>query len=83
MLSLTLIEINTVMARLGSAARGDPLYDAGAQLGKLLRPAFLTDYFANERCRGEPVACSTAARRQRSQGRLLFWPRCGAGASFG
>jgi len=38
----------TVMARLGSAARGDPLYDAGVQLGKLLRTAFLTDYFVNE-----------------------------------
>jgi TnpA family transposase len=43
----------TVMARLGSAARGDPLYDAGVQLGKLLRTAFLTDYFVNEGFRRE------------------------------
>lgn len=43
----------TVMARLGSAARGDMLYDAGVQLGKLLRTAFLTDYFVNEGFRRE------------------------------
>jgi TnpA family transposase len=43
----------TVLARLGSAARGDPLYDAGVQLGKLLRTAFLTDYFVNEAFRRE------------------------------
>jgi TnpA family transposase len=43
----------TVLARLGSAARGDPLYDAGVQLGKLLRTAFLTDYFINEAFRRE------------------------------
>jgi hypothetical protein len=40
-------------ARFGSAARGDPLYDAGVQLGKLLRTAFLTDYFVNEGFRRE------------------------------
>ena len=33
------------MARFGSAARGDPIYDAGVQLGRLLRTAFLADYF--------------------------------------
>jgi len=43
----------TVLARLGSAARGDPLHDAGVQLGKLLRTAFLTDYFINETFRRE------------------------------
>ena len=33
--------------RFGSAARGDPLYDADVELGKLLRTIFLCDYFVN------------------------------------
>jgi hypothetical protein len=45
-------------------ARGDPIYDAGVQVGKLLRTAFLADYFVNA---GLPHAscdgCSTAARQ--------------------
>ena len=35
------------LARFGSAATGDPVYDAGVQLGKLLRTSFLADYFTN------------------------------------
>jgi hypothetical protein len=35
------------------AARGDPIYDAGVQLGKLLRTAFLADYFVNAGFRRE------------------------------
>jgi TnpA family transposase len=38
----------TALARFGSAARSDPNYDAGVQLGKLLRTAFLADYFVSE-----------------------------------
>lgn len=41
------------LARFGSAARGDPIYDAGVQLGKLLRTAFLADYFINASFRKE------------------------------
>ncbi len=41
------------LARFGSAARGDPIYDAGVQLGKLLRTAFLADYFVNANFRRE------------------------------
>ena len=41
------------LARFGSAARGDPIYDAGLQLGKLLRTAFLADYFVNAGFRRE------------------------------
>ena len=37
----------TTLARFGSAARGDPIYEAGVQLGKLLRTAFLADDFVN------------------------------------
>src|SRR5260370_33272704 len=35
------------LARFGSAARSDPIYDAGVQLGRLLRTTFLADYFLN------------------------------------
>jgi TnpA family transposase len=43
----------TVLARYGSAARGDPLYEAMAQVGKSLRTVFLCDYFVNEAFRRE------------------------------
>ena len=43
----------TVLARYGSAARGDPLYEAMVQVGKLLRTVFLCDYFVNEAFRRE------------------------------
>src|SRR5262245_13042234 len=36
-----------VLARFGSAARGDPLYEVGVQMGRLLRTVFLADYFVN------------------------------------
>jgi TnpA family transposase len=42
-----------VLARFGSAARSDPLYEALAQLGRLLRTVFLADYFVNEPFRRE------------------------------
>ena len=31
----------TALARFGSAARGDPIYEAGVQLGRLLRTVFI------------------------------------------
>ena len=42
-----------VLARFGSAARSDPIYEAGVQLGRLLRTAFLADYFVNAALRRE------------------------------
>jgi hypothetical protein len=39
--------------RYGSAAHGDPLYEAMVQVGKLLRTVFLCDYFVNEAFRRE------------------------------
>lgn len=42
-----------VLARFGSAARSDPIYEAGVQLGRLLRTAFLADYFVNAAFRRE------------------------------
>ena len=41
------------LARFGSAARGDAIYEAGVQLGRLLRTAFLADYFVNAAFRHE------------------------------
>lgn len=41
------------MARFGTAARGDPIYAAGVQLGRLLRTAFLADFFVNTNFRRE------------------------------
>jgi TnpA family transposase len=35
------------LARFGSAARGNPLYEALVHLGRLLRTVFLADYFVN------------------------------------
>jgi hypothetical protein len=37
----------------GSAAQGDPIYEAGVQLGRLLRTAFLADYFVKDAFRNE------------------------------
>ena len=42
-----------VLARFGAAARNDPIYEAGVELGKLLRTAFLADYFVNAEFRQE------------------------------
>jgi TnpA family transposase len=36
-----------VLRHFGAAARGDSLYDAGVQGGRLLRTIFLCDYFVN------------------------------------
>ncbi|CAB5699894.1 Transposase and inactivated derivatives, TnpA family [Pseudomonas putida] len=41
------------LARFGSAAPGDPIYEAGVQLGRLLRTAFLADYFVKDAFRNE------------------------------
>jgi len=42
-----------VTARFGSAARGDPLYEAIVHLGRLLRTVFLCHYFLNDVFRRE------------------------------
>jgi TnpA family transposase len=41
------------LSRFGSAARGDPIYEGGVQLGRLLRTTFLADYFVNTAFRQE------------------------------
>ena len=41
------------LARFGFAARGEPVYEAGVQLGRLLPTAFLADYFVKTPFRQE------------------------------
>jgi TnpA family transposase len=38
----------SVLSRFGSAAKGDPIYEAGVQLGHLLRTVFLCDLFTKK-----------------------------------
>jgi TnpA family transposase len=68
-----------VLECFGVAARDDPLYEALAQLGRLLRTALLADYFVNEAFRRELLQGAQSRRvRQflealdlhRSRGRL-------------
>jgi TnpA family transposase len=42
-----------VLSRFGSSAKGDPLYDAGVQAGRLLRTVFLAEYWTNPEFRRE------------------------------
>jgi hypothetical protein len=41
------------LTRFGAAARGQPVYDGGVQLGRLFRTIFLIDYFTNPVFRAE------------------------------
>ena len=50
------------LARFGSAAKGAPIYDAGVQLGRLLRTAFLADYFVKDAFRKNCAGCSIGVR---------------------
>ena len=45
------ISVPLALDRFGSAARGDAIFDAGDELGRLLRTLFLCDYFTNEALR--------------------------------
>jgi len=41
------------LARFGSAARGQPVYDGGVRIGRLFRTIYLIDYFTNPAFRAE------------------------------
>jgi TnpA family transposase len=47
------VSANVALQRWGSAARGDPIYRAADELGRLLRTVFLCDYFTNREFRRE------------------------------
>jgi TnpA family transposase len=66
----------TVLARYyGSAARGDPLYEAMVQVGKLLRTAFLCDYFVNEAFRRELLRVLNRAEAVNALKRSIYLGR--------
>lgn len=78
------------LARFGSAAQGDPIYDAGVQLGRLLRTAFLADYFVKDAFRNELRRVLNRGGGQRPQARHLHRPdqpgtgqTCGRNAGCG
>jgi TnpA family transposase len=62
----------TPMARFGAAARGDPLYEALAQLGRLLRTVFLADYFFIEPFRRELLRVLNRGESVNSLKRAIF-----------
>lgn len=62
----------TVLMRFGSAARGDPLYDAGVSLGRLLRTIFLCDYFVNPAFRRELLRVLNRGKATNSLKRAIY-----------
>ncbi len=68
------------LTRFGSAARGDPLYEALVQLGQLLRTVLLADYFVNEAFRRELLRVlnrgesANALKRAIYAGRVASYP---------
>lgn len=65
------------LARFGSAARGDPLYQAGVQLGKLLRTVFLADYFVNAAFRRELLRVLNPGEAVNALKRAIYTGRVG------
>jgi TnpA family transposase len=66
------------LARFGSAARGDPIYEAGVHLGKLLRTAFLADYFVNAGFRRELRRVLNRGEAVNALKRAIYTGRVGA-----
>jgi TnpA family transposase len=65
------------LARFGSASRGDPIYEAGAQLGRLLRTVFLTDYFVNDAFRRELLRVLNRGEAVNALKRAIYTGRVG------
>jgi hypothetical protein len=63
------------LARFGSAARGDPLYEATVQLGKLLRTVFLADYFVKATFRRELLRVLTRGEAVNALKRAVYTGR--------
>jgi len=64
-----------VLARFGSAARGDPLYEVGVVIGKLLRTVFLADYFVNPAFRRELLRVLNRGEATNALKRLIYTGR--------
>ena len=63
------------MARFGSAARGDPLYEVGVVIGRLLRTVFLADYFVNPVFRREILRVLNRGEATNALKRLIYTGR--------
>jgi TnpA family transposase len=66
------------LARFGSATRGDPTYEAGVQLGRLLRTVFLTDYFVNDAFRREKLRVLNRGEAVNALKRAIYTGRVAA-----
>jgi TnpA family transposase len=64
-----------VLARFGSAARGDPLYEVGVVIGRLLRTVFLADYFVNPAFRRELLRVLNRGEATNALKRLIYTGR--------
>jgi hypothetical protein len=64
-----------VLARFGSAARGDPLYEVGVVIGRLLRTIFLADYFVNPAFRRELLRVLNRGEATNALKRLIYTGR--------
>jgi TnpA family transposase len=64
-----------VLARFGSAARGDPLYEVGVVIGRLLRTVFLADYFVNPVFRREILRVLNRGEATNALKRLIYTGR--------
>jgi TnpA family transposase len=65
----------SVMARFGSAARGDPLYEVGVEIGRLLRTIFLADYFVKPAFRRELLRVLNRGEATNALKRLIYTGR--------
>jgi TnpA family transposase len=65
----------SVMARFGSAARGDPLYEVGVGIGRLLRTIFLADYFVKPAFRRELLRVLNRGEATNALKRLIYTGR--------
>ncbi len=63
------------MARFGSAARGDPLYEVGVGIGRLLRTIFLADYFVKPAFRRELLRVLNRDEATNALKRLIYTGR--------
>ena len=63
------------LARLGCAARGEPLYEVGVVIGRLLRTIFLVDYFVNPAFRRELLRVLNRGEATNALKRLIYTGR--------
>ena len=64
-----------MLKRFGSAARTDPLYEVGVVIGRLLRTAFLVDYFINPVFRRELLRVLNRGEATNALKRLIYTGR--------